>query len=95
LIVRARYGGSGFLEHRRRHPTKTPCQSTHRRSLACSKSNAKAVGILKDLRTLALHKQRLQEFLRRAEGIRTKYSRLTGLRSRIENAKLLERSESK
>jgi hypothetical protein len=54
-----------------------------------------AVGILKDLRTLALHKQQWEEFVRRVEAIRAKYSRLSGLQRRIENAKLLERSEPK
>ncbi len=59
------------------------------------KTYDKAVGILKDLRAVALHKQRMEEFLRRIEGIRGKYSRLTGLQWRIENAKLLERLETK
>jgi hypothetical protein len=59
------------------------------------KTYDKAVGILKDLRAVALHKQRMEEFLRRIEGIRGKYSRLTGLQWRIENAKLLERLEKK
>src|SRR3984893_13887039 len=59
------------------------------------KTYDKAVGILKDLHAVALHKQRMEEFLRRIEGIRGKYSRLTGLQWRIENAKLLERLETK
>jgi hypothetical protein len=50
---------------------------------------------LKDLRALALHKQRLEEFVRQVDGIRGKYSRRSRLQLRIENAKLLEGLESK
>jgi hypothetical protein len=59
------------------------------------KAYDEAVGILKDLRALAVHKEQLEDFLRRIEGIRGKYSRLSGLQWRIENAKLLEGLESK
>jgi hypothetical protein len=59
------------------------------------KAYNEAVGILKDLRALALHKQRLEEFVRRVDGIRGKYSRRRLLQLRIENAKLLEGLESK
>jgi hypothetical protein len=58
------------------------------------KAYDEAVGVLKDLRALALHKQRWEEFVRRVEAIRGKYSRLSGLQRRIENAKLLEGLES-
>ena len=54
------------------------------------KAYDEAVGVLKSLRALALHKQRWEEFVRRVEAIRLKYSRLSGLQWRIENAKLLE-----
>jgi hypothetical protein len=54
-----------------------------------------AVSILKDLRALALHKQRLGEFVRQVDGIRGKYSRRSRPQLRIENAKLLEGLESK
>jgi hypothetical protein len=50
---------------------------------------------LKNLRVLALHKQRLEEFVRRVDGIRGQYSRRSRLQLRIENAKLLEGFESK
>ena len=53
-----------------------------------------AVGILKNLRDLALHKEREAEFMRRVEAIREKHPRLSGLRRRIEDAKLLEGSKS-
>ena len=59
------------------------------------KAYDEAVGILKDLRALALHKERWEEFVRRVEAIRGRYSRLSGLQWRIENAKLLEGLESK
>jgi hypothetical protein len=59
------------------------------------KAYDEAVGILKDLRALALHKKRWEEFVRRVEAIRGRYSRLSGLQWRIENAKLLEGLESK
>jgi hypothetical protein len=59
-----------------------------------SKAYDEAVRALKDLRALALHKQQWEEFVCRVERIREKYSRLSGLHSRIENAKLLERLES-
>ncbi|HYY28721.1 MAG TPA: hypothetical protein VE860_12280 [Chthoniobacterales bacterium] len=57
------------------------------------KAYDQAVTILKDLRALALHKQQWEEFVRRVDGIRGRYSRLSGLQWRIENAKLLERLE--
>jgi hypothetical protein len=59
------------------------------------KAYNQAVGILKNLRVLALHKQRLEEFVRRVDGIRGQYSRRSRLQLRIENAKLLEGFESK
>ena len=60
------------------------------RGRTADKAYNEAVGILKDLRALALHKQRLEEFVRRVDGIRGKYSRRSRLQLRIENAKLLE-----
>jgi hypothetical protein len=51
--------------------------------------------ILKDLSDLALHKERREEFMRRVQTILEKYPRLSGLQSRIKNAKLFEGLESK
>jgi hypothetical protein len=44
---------------------------------------------------VALHKGRREEFMRRVQTILGKYPRLSGLQSRIKNAKLLEGLESK
>jgi hypothetical protein len=54
-----------------------------------------AIGILKDLSDLALHKERREEFMRRVQTILGKYPRLSGLQSRIRYAKLIEGLESK
>lgn len=59
------------------------------------KTYDEAIGILKDLNDLALHKGRREEFMRRVQTILGKYPRLSGLQSRIKNAKLLEGLESK
>jgi hypothetical protein len=59
------------------------------------KAYDEAVGILKDLRALALHKQRLEEFVRRVETIRGRYPGPSGLQLPIKDAKLLEGLESK
>jgi hypothetical protein len=60
-----------------------------------TKAYDEAVSILKDLRALALHQQRREEFARQVEAIRGRHSRLVGLQWRIENAKLLEGLDSK
>ena len=54
------------------------------------KTYDEAIGILKDLNDLALHKERREEFMRRVQTILGKYPRLSGLQSRIKYAKLLE-----
>ena len=54
------------------------------------KAYDEAVTILKDLGALALHRQQWEEFVRRVEGIRGRYSRLSALQWRIENANLVE-----
>ena len=59
------------------------------------KTYDEAIGILKDLSDLALHKERREEFMRRVQTILGKYPRLSGLQSRIKNAKLFEGLESK
>jgi hypothetical protein len=59
------------------------------------KTYDEAIGILKNLSDLALHKCRREEFMRRVQTILGKYPRLSGLQSRIKNAKLLEGLESK
>jgi hypothetical protein len=59
------------------------------------KAYDEAVSILKDLRALALHQQRREEFARQVEAIRGRHPRLVGLQWRIENAKLLEGLDSK
>ena len=53
-----------------------------------------AVGLLKDLGDLAHHQRQREEFARRVEVIRGRYSRLTGLQWRIEQAKLAEEADS-
>ena len=55
-----------------------------------TKAYDEAISILKDLRALALHQQRREEFARQVEAIRGRHLRLVGLQWRIENAKLLE-----
>jgi hypothetical protein len=60
-----------------------------------AKTYDEAIGILKDLGALVLHKQRWEEFLRRVQTILGRNPRLSGLQSRIKNAKLLEGLESK
>jgi hypothetical protein len=59
------------------------------------KTYDEAIGILKDLSDLAFHKERREGFMRRVQTILGKYPRLSGLQSRIKNAKLLEGLESK
>jgi hypothetical protein len=59
-----------------------------------TKAYDEAITILKDLRALALHKEQRDEFVRRVEAIRQKYSRLSGLQWRIQDSKLLDGSES-
>ena len=44
-----------------------------------TKAYDEAVSILKDLRALALHQQRREEFARQVEAIQGKYSRLIAL----------------
>jgi hypothetical protein len=59
-----------------------------------TKAYDEAITILKDLRALALHKEQQDEFVRRVEAIRQRYSRLSGLQRRIQDSKLLDGSES-
>ena len=53
------------------------------------KAYDEAIGILKDLRDLAVHQQKRKEFVPRVEAIRGRYSRLSGLQWRIKQAALL------
>jgi leucyl aminopeptidase len=54
-----------------------------------TKAYDEAIGILKDLRDLALHRQQPEEFAQRINATREKHPRLVGLQWRIKEAKLL------
>jgi hypothetical protein len=55
------------------------------------KAYDEAIGILKNLRDLAIHKKRREEFASQVEAILGKYPRLLGLKNRIRDEKLLEK----
>lgn len=57
-----------------------------------TKSYDEAVVILKELKELALHKKRLNDFCEKIKEIKDTYSRLSGLISRIDQAKLTHKN---